>query len=188
MADHWLPLEELLGHRDVWPPPLGVILHGGKINDVAKVSLASLLSHQVTDEGGELLYGVLPGISDVDRHAVVGGHESGEASHKVRHILKGSSLLPRAVDVDVFALYGSHYEVAHHTSVIQVHAGAVGIEDSRNSNINPILLSIRVCKRLSHSLSLIIASPGSYRVNMSPVCLRLRMHLWVPIHLASGSD
>jgi len=34
---------------------------------------------------------------------------------------------------------------------------------------------------LSHTFPLVVASPGSDRVHMTPVCLRLWMHFWVPV-------
>ena len=92
-------------------------------------------------------------------------------------------MFPGAVDGDGFVLQSLDDKVGHHSAVVGVHPGAVGVEDPRHPHLHPGLLVVGVGQGLRHPLTFVVTSPGTDGVDVAPVGLWLGMDLRVAINL-----
>jgi hypothetical protein len=91
-----------------------------------------------------------------------------------------------AIERDGLAPERLENEVGHHTAIVGMHAGAIGIEDAAHFDPDPVLAVVIEEKRFRTPLALIVARPGTDGVDASPIGLRLGMDRGIPIHLRSG--
>ena len=68
-----------------------------------------------------------------------------------------------------------------------MHARAIGIEDARDLDVQPILPMVIEEQCLSAALALIITRTGPDWVHIAPIFLGLRMDIGVAVNLAGGS-
>ena len=111
-------------------------------------------------------------------------HQADEAVDHVAHVAERAGLLAIAVEGDRLVLQRLHDEVRHHTAVVRVHARAVGVEDARNFDAQPVLAVVVEEQRLGAALAFVVAGAGADGVDAAPVVLGLRMHFRVAVHLA----
>lgn len=142
--------------------------------------------------------------------SVVIRHQSNQTRNEIVNKLKGSSLVAIPVDGDVFVLESLNDEIAHHSSVVGVHARAKCIEDSGDSDINIGLLLIGIPvkveevagegmvrienrerslhHRFCDTFPFVVTSSRADWVHIAPVSLLLGMDFWIAIHLGGGGE
>jgi len=62
-------------------------------------------------------------------------------------------------------------------------AGTVSVKDTGHTNVDAILSLKTICQCFGDTLSFIIASPGTNRIDMTPILFGLGMNLRVTINL-----
>jgi len=102
------------------------------------------------------------------------------------YVLEAPGLLAFAVHGDVLVLEGLDDEVRNDAAVIRVHPWSKRVEDAGNSNIDLVLVPVRVHHRLGDALALVVARPRTDRVDVAPVALALRMLFWVAVNFAEN--
>src|SRR5688572_2385193 len=65
-----------------------------------------------------------------------------------------------------------------------MHPRAVGVEDADDADIDLVLAVIVEEERLGATLAFVVAGTFTDWVDVAPVTFRLRMNVWVPVHLA----
>ena len=137
------------------------------------------LEHQF----GQLPDSELVGISDIHRIGMIAHEEPVDAVDQIRDIAERTGLLSLAVDGERLTLQRLDDEVRHHPAVAGAHAWTVGIEDPDDAGIDPMVAVIRHRDRLGEALGLVVDAARPDRVDVTPVALRLRMHLRIAIDL-----
>ena len=177
-----LPPEQLLRPGDVrLPSPRvvrGVLLVDG--GGVGVDNLANLI--------GELLHRELPRVADVDRSGVFSVHESDEPVDEVADVLERSGLRAVAVDGHRGSLDGLLDEVGDDAAVVEGHAGTVGVENARDSNLEAVLAEVIESQGLGASLAFVVAWALADGVDVAPVVLRLRVLQRVAVDLGGGGE
>ena len=64
-----------------------------------------------------------------------------------------------------------------------MHARAVGVEDARDLDLQPVLAAVVEEQGLGAALALVVAAARADRIDVAPVVLRLRMDLRIAVHL-----
>ncbi len=149
---------------------------------------------ELNDFFGQLPNGEFTGVAQVDGAGVAGAavscaghiHEAHKAFDQVVHITKAAGLLAFAIDGDVFTFERLHNEVAHHTPVVGVHAGAIGVEDAGHTNVQPMLTVVVKKQGFSAALAFVVAAANANGVDIAPVVFGLGVHGWIAIHLAGA--
>ena len=103
-------------------------------------------------------------------------HESNQSVNHVRHITKTPSLCSKSLNSQGFTTNFLSNEIADNTPVINIRSGSLSIEYPDNPYLYSMLPVIIKHQSFSHSLSLIIATPDSYLIDIAPVALFLWMH------------
>jgi hypothetical protein len=111
-------------------------------------------------------------------------HQPQEPFDQVIDIAERARLLAIAIDGDVVAPQRLHDEVRHHAAVLRVHARAIGVEDPRHLDLQPVLAVIVEEQRLGAPLSFIVARARPDRVDVAPVVFGLRMDCRITVHFA----
>mmetsp|Transcript_75929 Transcript_75929/g.180516 ORF Transcript_75929/g.180516 Transcript_75929/m.180516 type:complete len:209 (-) Transcript_75929:646-1272(-) len=176
----WFPLQVLSGSADVRLPLLGIITWKWHKDYLA--GAASQLQNKLS----QLQHGELMGIPNVHRS---GGlllvHHSDHALNQVLNVTEGSRLGAISIDCDVLTVQRLHDEVTHHSAIVWMHPWAICIEDANYSDVHIVASQIIETKRLSRSLTLIVAGSNTNAVDMAPVVLRLRGDFRIAVDLTS---
>mmetsp|Transcript_19501 Transcript_19501/g.46566 ORF Transcript_19501/g.46566 Transcript_19501/m.46566 type:complete len:211 (+) Transcript_19501:209-841(+) len=175
---HWFPPKKGLRFCDIRLSPVGVVtrvLH----KDNVCFGVDNLL-HQL----GKLKHGELTRVAEVDRpHNFIVVHHLHHARDEIRDELKRPRLLPIAIDCEVLPEERLADKVADDATIIERHPRSVCVEDSDNTDLNPIGPPVVKGKGLCHALALIVTCALAYGVDVAPVALRLWMLQRVPIDL-----
>jgi len=115
-------------------------------------------------------------------------HQTVNTFHQVTDVAKTAGLCPVSVDRQGFAVQRLLDEVWHHASVIQAHAGAKGIENPDDAGIQVVETQIRHRQRFREAFGFVVHRARSDRIAVAPIAFDLRVHLWVAINLAGGSQ
>ena len=73
-------------------------------------------------------------------------------------------------------------------AVVRPHPRAVRVEDPDDRGVDALLAVVRHRERLRVALRLVVDAARADRVDVTPVGLRLRMHLRVAVHLARRGE
>ena len=160
-------------------PAYRVILRQRKILDAR--AGPGLLDDQVREIGDR----EFTRIAQVDRTGDLrlGTHHLQQALNEVVDVAERPRLLALTVDRQRQFLQRADNEVGHHPSVMRMHPGTVGVEQSNHLDLEAMLSVIVEEQSFGGPLALVVARPGPDRVHVSPIVLRLRMHQWIPVHL-----
>ena len=77
-------------------------------------------------------------------------------------------------------------EIRHHSAVIGMHAGPVGVEDPRDLDTQSVLAPIVEKQRLGTALAFIVAGARTNWVDVPPIILGLRVNARITIHFRRG--
>jgi len=113
-------------------------------------------------------------------------HKGNKALHHVIHIAEAAGLSTVAIDRQRPVLQRLDDKIAYDPAVIDVHVGAVGVEDPGHLDIDLVLTVIIEAEGLGAALTFVVARSQSDGIDVSPIRLRLRMDLGVAIYLAGG--
>ena len=69
-----------------------------------------------------------------------------------------------------------HDEVRDDAAIVRVHARSVGVEDSHDLDVEPVLAVIVEEQGLGAALALVVARRGPDRIDVAPVLFGLRMN------------
>ena len=111
-------------------------------------------------------------------------HQPHERVDHVVDVTERTRLPAVAEDRDRLVAQRLDDESGDHAAVGRMHVGAVGVEDARDLDPQPVLAVIVEEQRLGAALSLVVAGALADRVDAPPVVLGLRMHLGVAVDLA----
>ena len=103
---------------------------------------------------------------------------------QVVDIAEGASLLPFAEDRDRLVADRFSDEGRDDSAVERVHPRAVGVENSHDPDVGPVLAMIVHEERFGDSLSLIVTRSGTDRVDRAAIGFRLRVDFWIAVDLA----
>ena len=175
-----LPAERLARPRDVGLALLGSSAGSGRcfsfdFDPVVRIT-SSASSSIVNSPGLPRLTG--PVTSSSARH------QPDEALDQIVDVAEGAGLRAVAIDRDVVARQRLHDEVRDHAAVLGMHARAIGVEDARHLDLEPMLAVIIEEQRLGAALALVVAGARTDRIDVAPVILRLRMDRGIAIDLA----
>jgi hypothetical protein len=145
------------------------------------------LFYDVTNQFREFQDSEFVSISDIDWSSFVRVHEGDEAINQIVDVLEGACLLAIAVDGHVLTLESLDDEIGNDASIIRVHyyqkkklvwswdsgnkvltPGTIGIENTRDPDIDTVLAVESIGQSLSNTFPFIIASARSDRVHMAP--------------------
>lgn len=115
---------------------------------------------------------------------VVAVHQAHEAFDQVIDVAEGARLGAVAIEGDGLVAQRLDDEVGHHTTVVGVHARTVGVEDTRHLNVYAVLAVVVEEEGLGATLAFVVAGARADGVDVPDIGLRLRVDLWVAIHLA----
>ena len=113
-------------------------------------------------------------------------HHPDEPINEIIDVAERAGLRAFSVDGDVSTEQGLNDEIGHHPPVIWVHAGAVGVEDPGDFDLQAVLTPIIEEQGLRAALALVVARARANRVHVPPIVLGLRMDMRVAIHLRRG--
>jgi len=159
----WFPAKLSFCRFDVRATLLRIIRRLFKVDDLRR------RFGQFLDVLGEFRDLVLGGVTKVDRLIIISIHQSVKTIHKITNVLERACLFTSSVNGNVLVLERLNDKVGDHASIVGVHAGSKGIEDTRNTHIDSILLVVTVHHRFGNTLSLIVASSRPDGVDISPV-------------------
>jgi len=162
-------------------PLAGVILRQRFVDELG------LRTGQVEHLLGQLLDRELVRIAEVDRawEIAPGVHHAQEAFDEIIDIAERAALLPIAVDRDRLTLQRLDDEVRHHTPVIGVHPGAIGVEDPHDLDVELVLPVVVEEQRLGAALALVVAGARTDRIDVTPIALRLWVNARIAVYLGS---
>ena len=118
-----------------------------------------LAACEADDHFGQFQHSELTGVADVDgtHEIILRGHHPYHTLHEVIDILETAGLLSVTIDGDVLSLQRTHHEVRHHSAVVGLHLGAVGVEDAYELDAHTVQTVVVHGQRLRATLSLIVA-------------------------------
>ena len=79
-------------------------------------------------------------------------------------------------------------EGRHHATIVETHAGAVGVKNSDDVGIHPVVAMVGHRDRLGETLRLIVNAARSDGVHIAPVILGLRVNQGITVALGGGSE
>ena len=88
-----------------------------------------------------------------------------------------------AVDGDRLAPEGLLHEIGQNPAVIQPHPRPVGVEDAHDPRLDAVIAVIGHGDRLGEPFGLIVAAPGTNRIDVAPVVFALGVDLRVAVDL-----
>ena len=148
----------------------------------------ALRPRDVDDGLGELVEGELVRVPDVDGEMLPRLGQQHQASHEVVDVTEASSLRSVSEDGERLVRKGLTDEGRDRPAVVGPHPRAVGVEDSDDARVHALLAVVGHGQRLCITLRLVVHAARADRVDIAPVALRLRMHLWVPVDLARRGE
>jgi hypothetical protein len=143
---------------------------------------------EVAHQLGQLPHSELAGVPEVHgaRDVIPCTHEPYEPLDEVVHVAEGARLRAVPVQRDGLVAQRLHDEVGYHPPIVRVHAQAVGIEDARHLDAQPVLAPVVEEQRLGAPLPLVVAGADANRIHVHHLRLGLGVHLRVAVHLAGG--
>src|SRR6185437_11519897 len=173
------PIEDLFGAGDIEPALFGVVNGKGFVNDLL------FCAGEGDDLFGELFQRDLGRVADVHRQVVVAEQEAVDAFHEIVDITEGAGLAAIAEDGEVFAAQGLADEGGQGATVVEPHAGSVGIEDTDDAGLEAMEIMIGHGHGFLEPFSFVVNATGADGIHIAPVFLRLRMDQRVAIDLRS---
>ena len=82
---------------------------------------------------------------------------------------------------DIFILQSLQNKITDHPTVVRMHIGSVGIENTHDFGIQIILHAVTGKKRFRAAFSFIIAGTDPHGIDISPVRFHLRMNCGIAI-------
>ena len=147
----------------------------------------ALATDLLEDEFGQFEHGELAGVAEVhgaDDLFLL--HEADEAVDQVVDEAEGPGLGSLAVHGEVVALEGLDDEVGDDAPVVGEHAGAVGVEDADDADIDAVLAVVVKEEGLGGTLPLVVAGAQPDGVDVAPVGLGLGVDVGVSVDLGGG--
>jgi len=175
-----LPVKLILSQRDIGLALYRVIRRQGQMIDSGGAA------GQPENLLGQLLYGDLLRVSKVYRPGEVPGavHEGDKALHHVIHVAEAAGLGAVAEDRQGHISQRLDDKIADDPAVIDIHIGAIGIENPGHLDLNLVLPVIIEAEGLGAALAFVIAGSQADGINVSPIGFRLWMDLGVAIDFA----
>src|SRR5690554_7039218 len=113
-----------------------------------------------------------------------GLHHPYHALQQIIHVLKTAGLHAVAKNGNGFILQGLNNEVGYDPPVVGMHAGAVGVEDANDPDVDLILPVVVEKQTLCTALTLVVARPNTNGINVAPVIFGLGVYQGVAINFA----
>lgn len=186
------PTKSLFGSGGVGPSSLGVILGQVLVDDFGSLLVGTFLllnlGNNFLDVLGEFLDGELVRGTNVDRSGLGTIHEQDQTVNQIVDVLERPGLGTVTVDGHVFTLQGLDDKVGDNSTIVRVHSGTEGVEDSGNSDVDAILSLVTVGQGLGDSLAFIVTSSDTDGVDVTPVFFSLGVDFRVTVDLGGGGD
>ena len=143
-------------------------------------------SSLLQNEFGKLAHGEFNRIAQIDRPGEGWRtiHQAHQAIDEVADETKRAGLVAVAVQRDRLAGQRLNDEIGDHAAVGAVHAGSVGVENTRDLDFKPGLAVVVKEQGFSAAFALVVTGTGADGIDMSPVVLGLRMNRGVAVDLA----
>jgi hypothetical protein len=187
-----LPAENLFSSGGVSPSSLGVILGQVLVDDFGSPLVGTFLllnlGNDLLDVSGEFLDGEFMRGTNVDRSGLGTVHEQDQTVDQVVNVLEGSGLGTVTVNGHVFTLQGLDDEVGDDSTIVRVHSGTKGVEDSGDSDVDTVLSLVTVGQGLGDSLAFVVTSSDTDGVDVAPVFFSLGVDFRVTVDFGGGGD
>ena len=135
---------------------------------------------------GEFEHGEFIRVSDVDGAGMVAVHQADHAFDVVVAVAEGAGLRTVAVDSDVLAPKSLHDEVGNDTTVVGVHAWAVGVEDAHDADVDAVLAFVVHEKSFGAAFAFVVARTDADGIDVAPIVFFLRMNQRIAVDFRSG--
>ena len=149
-----------------------------------------LRTREFQDDGCQFVDGEFIGVAYVDRAREIVGRIVHQADHpfdQVVDILERAGLFTVAVDCDRFVAQCLDDEIRDYAAVVDVHLGAVGIENTDDFHRDAVFAVVAHEERFGTAFALVVARAQSQRVHVAPVILGLRMYQRVAVYFRGRS-
>ncbi len=176
------PTQLLAGQRDVGLADLGVVLRQGHEVDLRGGP------HQTEDLLGKLQNRHLGRVADVHRLHIVGVEQAPDALDEVGDKTERARLGAVAEDGERFPGPGLADEGGHDPAVAGPHPRTVGVENTDDTGVNPVVAVVGHGDGLGKALGLVVHAPRPHRVDVAPVVLALRVDEGVAVGLRGRGE
>lgn len=179
-----LPAQQRLRAADVRPPPRRIVGRQRLLHHV------QLDARDLRDDRGEFADREFTRVADVDDvpAQAVERDEAEDAVDQIVDVAEAARLAPIAVDGERVAVQGRHREVGDHASVVGLHAWTIRVEDADDASIEAVNACCRGEIGFGESFALIVAGALTYRVDVAPIALALRVLERVTVALGGGEQ
>ncbi len=140
------------------------------------------------DSLGKLKQSDLVGIAEVDRLALIGEQQSIQAIDEIVDVAEAARLRAVAVHRERTPVTGLRKKSGDDTTVVELHAGAVGIEDARDGGAQAVLAVVGHGHGFGKALGFVVAAAGADGVDVAPVGFFLGMLEGIAIALAGRGE
>jgi len=103
----------------------------------------------------------------------------------VAHVAEAAGLTAVAVDSERFAAQSLLHEIRNNASIVELHAGAVGVEDADDAGIDFVVSGDKPSSRLGEALGLVVYGARADGIHVAPVGFFLWMLQRIAIALGS---
>ena len=132
--------------------------------------------------------GHLARIADVDGSHVIRAQQAPDALHQVVHVAEGARLRSVSEQRHVLAEDRLPEEVRDRAAVLDLHAGAEGVEDAHDADVDAVVAVVGHRHRLGETFCLVVDAADADRVHVAPVRFGLRVHLRVAVGLRGARE
>jgi len=130
---------------------------------------------QIPDFFGKLVYRHFSRIADVDRLMVVALRQFKDAVDQIRDEAEAPRLRAITKHRQRFILKGLRGKSRDHPAVIGSHAGPVGVKDSNNMGVDPMVAVIGHDHGFSEAFGFVVHATRTHGIHIAPIVFRLRM-------------
>ncbi|MEK0445092.1 MAG: hypothetical protein RLZZ399_413 [Verrucomicrobiota bacterium] len=176
------PIENGLRPRDVRLADLRVVDGKGPVLE------SGFRAGDLDDFLSELTDRHFPGVSDVYRFVEIAHRQLENSVDQVADVAEGSGLRAVSEHSECFVRQGLADECGDDPAIPQSHPRAVGVEDTHDLRIHPVVAVVGHGDGLCEAFRLVVDSPWSDRVDVAPIVFPLGMNKRVAVALACGGE
>ena len=151
-GDRWFPCQFPLCDGDIGSPLAGIVDRQWPMDDLRSGA------GDRDDLFGQIAHGKFSRIAEIDGrpYGRLISHKAKEAVDQIGDIAERARLGPITIDCDVLAFERLYDEIGNDTAVIRAHARSIGIEDTRNPDVDA-MLGVKVTEeRFGRTLAFIV--------------------------------
>ncbi len=181
-----LPVEQGLCERNV-----GAALDGIVFGQFSRLDDVRRRAGEFLHELGEFANGEFAGVAEVDRamhvRRIIGCfHHCDDAANEIIDITERAGLFTVAIERDVITFERLADEVADDSTIVRMHARAVGVEDAHDPDVDFVLAQVIEHQCFSCAFAFVVAGARADGVDVASVAFRLGVDIGVAVDFACG--